>query len=297
MIYLDRFELPSDGAELDYKAVLRPELDWDCYSGTGYPFGIFPQKAFETVEFVSPVTVFCGENGSGKSTLLNVIAEKLCLPRATPFNKAPCFDDYVKLCRAHFNIPLPREGSAVVTSDSVFDFLLDSRAINDGIESSRRAVFDSYAEKKDSLRDNGYKLRSLDDYDRFKEFHEIRRSGMAKYVKKRSEADIVMHSNGESALEIFEHAIKERALYLLDEPENSLSASHQKELARYISDSARFYNCQFIISSHSPFMLSLPEAVVYDLDVYPVAVRRWSELAAMREYRQLFKEREADFED
>ena len=40
-------------------------------------------------------------------------------------------------------------------------------------------------------------------------------------------------------------------LYLLDEPENSLSAELQLDLLKFIENSARFYNCQFIISTHS----------------------------------------------
>ena len=296
MIYLERFLLPSDQDELQYKLTLRPELDYSCFSGSGYPFGIFPQRKFEAIDFTSPVTIFCGENGSGKSTLLNVIAEKLELSRSTSFNKSPCFDAYVGMCRAEFNVPLPRSGCAIVTSDSVFDFLLDTRAINEGIASSRQAIFDSFYEQKKTIQDNGYQLKSLDDYEELKKVNEIRRTNAAKYAARRASVDIVMNSNGESALDIFESAIKEKALYLLDEPENSLSATHQRELARYISDSARFYNCQFIISSHSPFILSMREAVVYDLDAYPVGTRRWSELPAVKEYYGLFKDREDDFE-
>ena len=109
--------------------------------------------------------------------------------------------------------------------------------------------------------------------------------------------DIPLHSNGESALDIFESAIKDNALYLLDDPENSLSAAHQKELADFISDSARFYGCQFIISSHSPFILSIKGAVVYDLDATPVTVRKWSELESIKEYYGLFKDRENEFKN
>ena len=109
--------------------------------------------------------------------------------------------------------------------------------------------------------------------------------------------DITLHSNGESALDIFESAIKENSLYLLDEPENSLSAAHQKELAGFISDSARFYGCQFIISSHSPFVLSIKGAVIYDLDSIPVTVRKWSELESMKEYYELFKDRKDEFKN
>ena len=254
MIYLKRFILPGEEKETDYKLDgMRPELDFSCYSGSGYPFGIFIRKYLSDIEFSSSVVIISGENGSGKSTLLNVIAEKLKLIRKTPFNRSPCFSDFVGLCRAEFQNDMP-DRSEMITSDGVFDFLLDMRAVNDGIDASRNTIFKSYREDKARLQNEGYRLSSLDDYEELKKYNEIRRKTMPEYARKRMPGrDIPLHSNGESALDIFESAIKENALYLLDEPENSLSAAHQKELADFISDSARFYGCQFIISSHSPF--------------------------------------------
>ena len=103
-------------------------------------------------------------------------------------------------------------------------------------------------------------------------------------------------SNGESAFGYFTHKIKENALYLLDEPENSLSAALQARLAQFLSDSARFYGCQFIISTHSPFLLSMRGAKIYDLDASPAAVRRWSELENVRAYYELFVQRQEEFD-
>lgn len=78
------------------------------------------------------------------------------------------------------------------------------------------------------------------------------------------------HSNGESAILYFEEKIKENALYLLDEPENSLSPERQLELLRFIEDSSRFYGCRFVIATHSPFLLSMKGAKIYDLDEEPL---------------------------
>ena len=288
MIWLTRFDLPGEDRETEYKLGGSAELDWSCYSGSGYPFGVFPQKLFERVTFDSPVVIFCGANGSGKSTLLNVIAEKLGIKRMTSFNRSPNFGNFVSMCRAELR--KEPKFAEIITSDSVFDFLLDVRAVNDGLRSSRETAFETYNEQKRFLRTEGYTMKTLDDYDELKKYNEIRRTSMPEYARRRVGADVIMHSNGESALDIFERAIKENALYLLDEPENSLSASHQRELAEYISDSARFYGCQFIISSHSPFLLSLKGAEIYDLDARPVTVRKWTELECIREYARIFKD-------
>lgn len=292
MIYLTEFCLPGEKRETGYKLAGSAELEWSCYSGSGYPFGVFPQKLFERVTFDSSVVIFCGENGSGKSTLLNVIAEKLGIKRVTAFNRSPNFGNFVSMCRADL-CKEPRSAE-IITSDSVFDFLLDVRALNDGLRSSRETVFEAYGEQKRFLQTEGYTMKTLDDYDELKKYNEIRRTSMPEYARRRVGADVIMHSNGESALDIFERAIGENALYLLDEPENSLSASHQKELAKYISDSARFYGCQFIISSHSPFLLSLEGAEIYDLDARPVTVKKWTELECIMEYARLFRDADAD---
>lgn len=102
-------------------------------------------------------------------------------------------------------------------------------------------------------------------------------------------------SNGESAFRYFIEKMEEGGLYLLDEPENSLSPDKQLELKRFIEDSARFFGCQFIISTHSPFLLSMNEAKIYDLDSEPVRVRDWTELEHVRTYRDFFKENDDSF--
>ena len=81
---------------------------------------------------------------------------------------------------------------------------------------------------------------------------------MSKFVRERlGNNNIIEWSNDESALIFWEREIKEDSIYILDEPENSLSAENQLKLKKFIEDSVIFYNCQFIISTHSPFLLKL----------------------------------------
>ena len=102
-------------------------------------------------------------------------------------------------------------------------------------------------------------------------------------------------SNGESAFRFFTNKIGENGLYLLDEPENSLSPERQMELCGFLEDSARFFGCQFVISTHSPFLLSMRGAKIYDLDADPVCTSRWTELPAVRAYYDFFKQHTAAF--
>ncbi len=55
----------------------------------------------------------------------------------------------------------------------------------------------------------------------------------------------------------FVSEIKENILYLLDEPENSMPVAMQLKLTKFLEESARFFNCQFIIATHSPFLVML----------------------------------------
>lgn len=103
-------------------------------------------------------------------------------------------------------------------------------------------------------------------------------------------------SNGESALAFFVDSIADGALYLLDEPENSLSPSNQIQLKYFLEDCVRHHRCQFVISTHSPFLLSLRRAMIYDIDSVPVCVRRWNELEGVRVYHDFFAEHKDDFE-
>ena len=61
--------------------------------------------------------------------------------------------------------------------------------------------------------------------------------------------NIQERSNGESALAYFVDSIQSDTLYLLDEPENSLSAGNQLKLKYFIEDCMKNYGCQFIIST------------------------------------------------
>ena len=300
MLYLKRFSLASEDDEVDFMLGSSSiQLDMACYSqNNAYPFHIFPKKSLTELDF-EPITILYGSNGSGKSTLLNIIAQKLALRRTAPFNNAPLFDKYLELCRyslASGVCYLPQD-SEIVTSDGVFDFLLDARAINEGIEREREALFDEYAQTRRDCRDNGWQMRDLSEYDELCRRLEVRKKSKSQYVAKRMSAgaELTLHSNGESAFSYFTHRMKENALYLLDEPENSLSPALQLELAEFLENSARFFGCQLVISTHSPFLLAMKGAKIYDLDARPAAVKPWQELENVKRYYEFFKNHEKEF--
>lgn len=118
----------------------------------------------------------------------------------------------------------------------------------------------------------------------------------SEFVNNRLMRNVNVQSNGETAMRYYVERINENALYLIDEPENSLSVQLQLELQEYIYSSARYYGCQFVISTHSPFFLSIPKAKIYDLDSFPVQTRNWTELENVRTYYQFLKDHQKEFE-
>jgi len=282
-LYLSRFTFPDAEREFDF--FLRQKRT--CHDSY-YPFQVLPRVGRLDFE---PITVLYGGNGSGKTTALNVMAETLGLERDTLFNRSPFFEEYTRLCDWEGRTVPP--GSRVITSDDVFDYMLNLRALNEGIDQRREELFQQYLDDKYS----DFKYRTLEDYEQLKRVNLARRKTQSRYVRARLMDNPREQSNGESAFFYFTQKIEENGLYLLDEPENSLSPQRQQELTSFLEDSARFFGCQFIIATHSPFLLALRGARVYDLDADPVAIRRWTELPAVRAYYDFFTQHKAAFEE
>lgn len=274
MIYLKKFEL------LDNE-------DW-----SGYPFHIFLEKEFFNIEF-DPITIFYGDNGSGKSTLLNIITEtinkdKKVIDRRKALVKSDYFDMYTAKCNYYLenNIPL---GSKIIFSEDIFENILFKRIENQEKNNQRQELEKQYMQYKY----NPINYSSLED---LSISVETRNKTQSKFIKSRIEENAMEFSNGQTSLEFFDKELKEDSLYLLDEPENSLSPKFQIELIQLISELSRFFKCQFVIATHSPFLLSIPNAKIYDLDSIPVITKNWYELENMKIYYNFFKENKSKFE-
>ncbi len=280
MLYLSEFTFPDVETETSFIMAEKRT----CYD-TFYPFKVLSRRSLYRLKF-EPITILYGGNGSGKTTAINVIAETLQLQRDSLYNRSNFFSDYTALCEYEIRASVPPE-SRIITSDDVFDYMLNLRAVNGEIDRQREELFEEYLEFNSDKYAN-FRLQSLDDYDELKRLNMARFRTQSKYIRKTLMDNAREQSNGESAFFYFTHRIQENALYLLDEPENSLSPLRQQELTQFLEDSARFFGCQFIIATHSPFLLALRGARVYNLDADPVETARWTELPAVRAYYDFF---------
>ena len=283
-MYLYSFQFPD--AELEFDFFI--EIKRTCYDSF-YPFKILSRHQLDRIDF-EPVTILYGGNGSGKTTALNVIAEKIGIKRDSIFNKSNFYQNYVDLCKMERRSSLP-ENSRIITSDDVFDYMLNIRHLNDGIDNKREQLFEEYLDAKYAP----FQMKSMADYEQLKKVNLTRSKSQSRFVRQELMGNIREYSNGESAFLYFTEKINGQGLYLLDEPENSLSPNRQIELMGYIQDAVATWGSQFILSTHSPFLLAMRGAKIYDLDDDPVTVKHWTELENIRTYQQFFKGYENEF--
>ena len=284
-MYLSAFYFPGEEAESDFMFGLKTTYDQSVY-----PYGILPKAGLNEIIF-RPVTILYGGNGSGKSTALNVIAEKLRLERNSAYNRSRFFQDYVDRCKAAQDEPIPK-GSRIITSDDVFDMMLDIRSINEGIDRKREELAEDYYR----LKREKFQLRSLDDLDHLHLVNQARSKTKSRFIINESGKSLRERSNGESALMHFQSKIEMDTLCLLDEPENSLSPENQLVLADFLAESVRYCGNQLVISTHSPFLLALPGAKIIDLDNHSRIVESWTHLKNPQVYFDFFKKHEHEFE-
>ena len=265
MLYLESFILPPDNRLV-------------------YPYRQMYEKGMEKIDF-TPITIFYGSNGSGKSTLLNIIASKVGVNNKTLGNSSEYFDGYVRKC-TDVSTGIPTD-SMFIRSEDIMELIAERRKKNASIDRTVKGWFAKGTDKSGTLEEEMYVQSEFENIfdkgavtmnDSF--YNVVRR----KLFEKNDE-----ESNGETAIDYFKERLFPDNLYFLDEPENSMSPILQQELADYICLLAYRLNCQFVLATHSPFMLSMQGAKIYDLDSHPSVVKEWWELENMKVYYRLFE--------
>ena len=298
-MYVESFTLPIDREEGMIAARAKENGGCCGYVDNVYPCRMFGPKGLKEISFRN-VTVFYGGNGSGKSTLLNLIAAKLKLNRVAPFNSGEMFDRYAEACEYTLGYDdegcvhrIP-DGSRIITSDDIFDYMLTVRTNNAEIAEQIEAGKEEHKKLKYG---DTVKFGGLEDYEALRMQVLARTKSLTRrqFIRRTAGRETKLNSNGETALKYFEQKLRFDRLYCLDEPENSMSPKMQTELKRMLEEYARYCGCQFIIATHSPFLLSMEGARIYDLDADPVEIRNWWELENVRIYYDFFREHEELF--
>lgn len=310
-MYINNFIFPDHAQEQrileKYKSIS------SYYTRNIYPFEVNKSR-WTKLEF-TPITILYGNNGSGKSTILNVIAERLKIKKRSAHNSSFWFSKYAMECAFEIgsdintneiNIPLDPEAeidlspqAELITSDDVFSIMLDERIKNEKtIKKSMKIMDDQkFAANKtiNKISPREINFETGENLEEFLKIHAMRNRSLCSYVTNSIGALQEGVSNGEKALQCIIDWITPNKLYLLDEPENSMSSEFQHKLAAFIRYCAMINNCQFIIATHSPFFVSIPGAKIYDINEYPSRVKSWWELENMQTLFSLFENDRANF--
>lgn len=179
---------------------------------------------YEKLEFSTPVTFFVGENGTGKSTLLEAIAV------AFGFNA---------------------EGG--------------SKNFNFSTNSTHSDLWEHITLVKREFARDGFFLRAESLYNVATNIEELDKIPAAAPFITESYGGVSLHSqsHGESFLSIVQNRFGGNGLYILDEPEAALSPMRLLTLMAEIN-SLVLRNSQFIIATHSPILMALPNSKIFE---------------------------------
>ena len=218
---------------------------------SGFPFDLAFVPDLD-LTMGKPVTFFVGENGSGKSTLLEAIASLARLPVSGGSRN--------ELSSSHG----PDQVSALA---SVLRPVFRRRP-KDGyfFRAEFHAHFASLLEERavdPDFRDDPYKLYG----------------GRSLHTR----------SHGESFLSLMERRIGS-GLYLMDEPEAALSPQRQLTLLALMAQLVATVPCQFVIATHSPILLTYPDADIVSFDEPSLPRVRLEETSHYQITRQILSE-------
>ena len=145
MVYLKKFTLLDEIQEHNIEFNEERRNIFNNY----YPLHLFSSKSFKEINF-DKITIFYGGNGSGKTTLINMISQKLNASRKSPIDKGSYFDLYVEHCDYEMSFEQPME-IKLITSDDVFDYLIDVRSINANVNRQKERLSKEYLDYKNGI--------------------------------------------------------------------------------------------------------------------------------------------------
>ena len=192
-----------------------------------YPFSLPAVRNLTELRLHPKATFLVGENGTGKSTLLEAIAV------AFGFNPEGGTKNF--------------RFSSRDTHSNLSDYLRLSKGVS--------RPKDGFFFRAESFYNVATHIDDLDSEPSF--------GPQLKY----SYGGISLHqmSHGESFFAVFLNRFGGNGLYILDEPEAALSPNRQMSMISRMHQLIG-QNSQFIIATHSPIIMSYPDAYIYKVD-------------------------------
>lgn len=205
--------------------LLKEEIkNWETH-----PFNVPVIKSMDEIKFTSQVVFFIGENGSGKSTLLEAIARNFGFSKEggtknTQFQTND--EDYIRLLSEKLKLIWSEKllTGYFLRAESFFNFASHLDEVANGPGSDAGKAYLPYG---------GVSLHQ--------------------------------QSHGQSFMALFQNHFYKNGFFLLDEPEAALSINKQLTFLAVLNDIIKKNKkAQFIIATHSPIILSFPNAQILE---------------------------------
>jgi len=204
-----------------------------------YPFNLpVVQLLKSELKLCSNITFFVGENGSGKSTLLEALAVSLGLNSEGG--------------TSNFNFNTRKSHS------SLCEHLRIGR--------NKKRPRNNYFLRAESFFNVATEIEKLDEEP----------GPYPKVIDSYGGKSLHEQSHGESFMALIQNRFGANGLYILDEPEAALSPKKQMTLLCKLNSLIK-QNCQFIIATHSPIILSFPNSEIYEISKESVSKTSYEE--------------------
>ena len=252
------------------------KISINTHGGRTFPFSLPVFKKPFVLDFNRPVVIIAGDNGCGKSTLLEAIAYKLNLPTIS---------------------------STSTVTDSTFD---PSRELFDQVNIFwrnkthngmffRAEDYIGFVRSVQMLKsDLGKDLKELEE--QLRGYGLVLAQGLLKgqvnELHSRYNGKLEEKSHGEGFLQILSSRIHGNGVYVLDEPEASLSPMKQLSLLSLLMQSATNSDAQFIIATHSPVLMGIPNSTIYYLNENGIAETAYEDTEHYQIYKSFLENRE-----
>ena len=215
---------------------------------TDWPWSVPAFNAIDELDLAGSVTFLAGENGTGKSTVLEALAVACgCPEQGGPSNP---------------NLRGPRPSP---TTYGRIQAVLDGLPVGGAWFLRAETFFDLATTAGDS---------AFADRPQFRDAQLLADFGRSPHT----------FSHGQAFLRLFESRMGAQSLWFMDEPEAPLSFQSQLALLGMVDVLAK-RGSQFVIATHSPVLLALPGAAIYEFVPGGVHQSRWDDLDLVNDVR------------
>jgi predicted ATPase len=222
----------------------------DCSNRHVFPFNVPAVKHARNVLLPGTVTIFVGDNGSGKSTLLESLASKLKL---SGIGGGLDMEDGDYAAAGEIIPRLNISWSREIQYQGFFFRAEDFSHFLRGLDRERVKINHQLFELKGEVDDSI--IKQMEESSNWK----------LRAMRKEYGDNMQAYSHGEGFLKILEQRMKGKGIFVLDEPEAALSPLRQLSLISMIMQMAAKGNAQFIMATHSPILMGIPNATIYQV--------------------------------